>query len=52
MSNAVILFLYGQVNLVIPLILFILYFMLNRPSAGKISDELHLSHRETEELRQ
>ncbi|MBN2214566.1 MAG: hypothetical protein JW723_10000 [Bacteroidales bacterium] len=51
-ANAFILFLYGQLNMVIPLILFILYFLLNRPYAGRISDELHLSKLEIEELRQ
>jgi ABC-type xylose transport system permease subunit len=51
MINSVLLFLYGQLNLLIPLILFILFFLLNRPYIERISDELHLSADETEELR-
>ena len=51
MSNAVLLFLYGQLNLAIPLIPFILYFLLNRPYIERISDELNLSATEKEELR-
>ncbi len=52
MANAVLLFLYGQLNLVVPLILFILYFMLNRPYIERISEELHLSAHENETLKQ
>jgi len=52
MSIAVILLFYGQLNLIIPLVLFILYFLLIRPHTARISDELYLSPGEHEELRQ
>jgi len=52
MFNAILLFFYGQLNLFIPLIIFILYLLLNRPYVERISDELHLSAAENEEFRQ
>ncbi len=52
MFNAVLLFLYGDLYLLIPLILFILYFLLNRPYIEKISEELYLSPQENSELKE
>lgn len=49
--NAVLLFLYGDLYLLIPLILFILYLIINRPGVGNLTREIGLSPEEKRSLR-
>lgn len=50
--DSLLLLLYGDLNLLIPLIFFILYFLLNRPYIEKISGELNLTPAEREALKE
>ena len=50
--NTFLLLFYGNVYLTIPLILFLLYLLLNRPSVNRISEEIKLSVSEKDELKE
>ena len=52
MFNSVLLFIYGDLYLLIPLVLFIFYFLLNRPYIEKIAEELDLNYNEKSELKE